>query len=65
MVEADRCCDHIIVTLYITTRLLVLINEFCTCALGVSFIEARGKNRSFNTVIESADKKSADKNKRK
>lgn len=65
MVEGDRCCDHSIVTLCITTRLLVRINELCQCALGVSFIEARGKNRSFNTVVESADKKSADKNKRK
>ena len=65
IVEAVRCCDHSIVTLCITTRLLVRIDEFCKCALGVSFIEARGENRGFNTAVKSADKKSADKNKRK
>jgi hypothetical protein len=28
IVEGDRCCDHIIVTLYITTSLPVRIYEF-------------------------------------
>ena len=59
MVEADRCCDHIIVTLYITTSLPVRINEFYQYALETSFVEASSENRSFNTVLESADNEKA------
>ena len=57
--EADRCCDHISVTLHITTSLPVRINEFYQYALGTSFVEAGGENRSFNTVLESADNEKA------
>ena len=58
-VEAARCCDHVIVTLYITTSLPVRINEFYQCAPRVSFIEANSENRSFNTVLESANNEKA------
>ena len=35
------------------------VNEFYQYALGTSFVEASSENRSFNTVLESADNEKA------